>query len=138
MSKINDVHAREILDSRGFPTIETEITLDDGTSARGSAPSGVSVGSYEAVEIRDNDVSRRMGMGVLKAVENVNSIIKQKIVDLDPKEQGLIDEALKTLDGTENKSNLGANTLLSVSLASASVAAKDSKVNLYIYLNELA
>lgn len=138
MAKIIDVRAREILDSRGTPTIETEIKLDDGISARGSAPSGVSIGSYEALELRDNDPSRRMGLGVLKAVANVNSVIKQKILDLDPSEQKQIDETLLTLDGTSDKSKLGANTLISVSQAVASAAAKSKKIFLYKYLSSLA
>jgi enolase len=138
MAKITNIHAREILDSRGNPTVETQVDLDDGTMSYASAPSGVQIGTYEALELRDNDPSRRMGMGVLKAVENVNSLIRQKLIGLEPTEQKQIDELLLTLDGTKNKSNLGANTLISVSLAVAYAGAKSQKLRLYKYLNNLA
>ena len=117
MTTISKVYAREILDSRGNPTIEVDIILSDGSIGRGSVPSGASTGINEATEIRDGDTSRFVGMGVLKAVENVNSIISKSIINLDPNDQKKIDDVLLKLDGSENKKNLGANSLLAVSLA---------------------
>jgi len=139
MAKIKWVRATEIIDSRGNPTVETVIGLDDGVSAaRASVPSGASIGKYEAVELRDNDPTRFEGMGVLKAVENVNKIIGPAIVGKDPQNQIEIDQLLVKLDGTSNKSKLGANAILSVSLAVAKVAAQSFKIPLYKYLNKLA
>jgi len=137
MAKISSVKAREILDSRGFPTLETTVSLDNETSATASVPSGASLGKYEAVELRDGDPKRFGGMGVLKAVDNVNRIIGPRLVGLDPTNQQEIDRFLISLDGTLNKSRLGSNSLLSVSLAVASSAAKANKIPLYRYLNSL-
>ena len=138
MTKIDDVFAREILDSRGFPTIESEVRLDDGTLGKGASPAGASVGSHEAIELRDNDPSRRMGLGVLKAVENVNTVIKDSIVGMEAEEQEKIDTAMITVDGTDNKSRLGANSILSVSIAVANAVAKSKSAPLFIYLKDLA
>lgn len=138
MTKIKNVFAREILDSRGFPTIESEIRLDDGTLGKGASPAGASLGSHEAVELRDNDLSRRMGFGVLKAVENVNTLIKDTIVEMEAEDQEKIDDAMIALDGTDNKSKLGANSILSVSIAVANAVAKSKNAPLFIYLKDLA
>jgi enolase len=123
MSLIEQVWAREILDSRGNPTIEAEVVLEDGTQGRAAVPSGASTGENEAVELRDDDKSRYMGKGVLDAVANVNDKINREVEGLDVLDQTLIDETMIALDGTENKSNLGANAILAVSLASARAAA---------------
>ena len=119
MSLIEQVHAREILDSRGNPTVEAEVVLEDGTQGRAAVPSGASTGENEAVELRDGDDARYLGKGVRKAVENVNEKISYELEGLDALDQTLIDETLLNLDGTENKSNLGANALLAVSMAAA-------------------
>jgi enolase 1/2/3 len=134
MSAIVDVIAREILDSRGNPTIEADILLESGVLGRASVPSGASVGTREAVELRDGDVQRYSGKGVLKAVENVNSEITEAIMGLDATQQSIIDQTLIDLDGSENKSRLGANATLAVSLATAKAAAEDSGLPLYRYL----
>jgi enolase len=123
MSAIVDVIAREILDSRGNPTIETDVLLESGIIGRAAVPSGASTGSKEAVELRDGDKQRYFGKGVLKAVENVNTEICEAIIGLDAEEQTFIDRTLIELDGTDNKSRLGANALLSVSMAVAKAAA---------------
>ncbi len=107
MSKIKSIKAREILDSRGNPTVETKVFLDDGNTGLAAVPSGASVGKYEAVELRDNDVRRYGGMGVLKAVANVNDIIGPKLIGFDPRKQTEIDRLMITLDGTNDKSKLG-------------------------------
>ncbi len=133
MAKIKKVFAREILDSRGNPTIEVDIILDNGISARASVPSGASTGESEALELRDGDKKRYLGKGVLKAVRNVNTVIAAKIKGLNPDFQKL-DKLLITLDGTENKSGLGANAILGVSLAAAKAAAKSLKQPLYEFL----
>lgn len=134
MAKIRKIVAREILDSRGDPTIETKIELDSGIVAKASVPSGASTGSHEAWELRDNDRNRYGGKGVLKAINNVNSIISKKIIGIDAVKQKEIDEIMIKLDGTKNKKKLGANAILSVSLASARAGALASKVELYDYI----
>lgn len=134
MSTIFDVHAREILDSRGNPTIEVEVTLASGASGRAAVPSGASTGTFEAVELRDGEKSRYHGKGVRKAVENVNEIIAPEIIGLDALDQALIDKTLIELDGTPNKSKLGANAILGVSLACAKAAAAYTELPLYRYL----
>ncbi len=134
MSAIVDIFAREILDSRGNPTVEAEVLLESGIQGRASVPSGASVGTKEAVELRDNDAQRYFGKGVLKAVENVNGEISEALIGLDVIEQHFIDQTLIDLDGTDNKSRLGANAILAVSLAVAKAAAGDSSLPLYRYL----
>lgn len=134
MSLIEQVWAREILDSRGNPTVEAEVILEDGTTGRAAVPSGASTGEHEAVELRDGDNSRYLGKGVRQAVENVNEKISYELEGMDALDQTAIDEALLTLDGTPNKSNLGANALLAVSLATARAAASFLEMPLYRYL----
>ena len=134
MSSIVDIVAREILDSRGNPTVEADVLLESGVSGRAAVPSGASTGTREAIELRDGDKGRYGGKGVLKAVENVNTEICEAIVGLDVVEQSFIDQTLIDLDGTENKSRLGANALLAVSLAVAKAAAEESGLPLYRYL----
>jgi enolase len=133
MSSIVDVVAREILDSRGNPTIEADVLLESGVMGRASVPSGASTGTREAVELRDGDKSRYGGKGVLKAVEHVNTEISEAIVGLDATEQAFIDRTLLDLDGTDNKSRLGANAILAVSMANAKAAAEESGLPLYRY-----
>ncbi|MGH8690416.1 MAG: phosphopyruvate hydratase, partial [Burkholderiales bacterium] len=134
MSSIVDVVAREILDSRGNPTVEADVLLESGVMGRAAVPSGASTGSREAVELRDGDKGRYAGKGVLKAVEFVNTEISEAIVGLDATEQAFIDKTLIDLDGTENKSRLGANSVLAVSMAVAKGAADESGLPLYRYL----
>ena len=134
MAKIKVVEAREILDSRGNPTVETKIILDDGCCVTASVPSGASLGKYEAVELRDGDEKRFNGMGVLKAVANVNEVIAPKILDQDPVDQKKLDQILISLDGTINKSKLGANAILSVSIAICKAGAAAKKVQVYQHL----
>ena len=134
MSAIVDVIAREILDSRGNPTVEADVVLESGVSGRAAVPSGASTGSREAIELRDGDAARFHGKGVTKAVENVNTEICEAVLGLDASEQALIDRALIELDGTENKSRLGANAILAVSCAVAKAAAEESSLPLYRYL----
>lgn len=134
MSKIKKVFAREILDSRGNPTIEVDITLECGITASASVPSGASTGKREAIELRDHDMNRYLGKGVLKAVDNVNNIIAPEIIGKSCLEQREIDNIMLNLDGTYNKSNLGANAILGVSLANLRAAAKYNKKELYEYL----
>ncbi|EUJ32586.1 phosphopyruvate hydratase [Listeria cornellensis] len=134
MSIITEVYAREVLDSRGNPTIEVEVYTETGAFGRALVPSGASTGEYEAVELRDNDASRYMGKGVLKAVENVNDIIADKIIGFDVTDQIGIDQAMIELDGTENKGKLGANAILGVSLAAARAAAEELGLELYEYI----
>lgn len=134
MLLIEDIIAREILDSRGNPTIEVDVILEDGTYGRAAIPSGASTGTQEAVELRDGDKSRFLGKGVLKAVQNVNEIIADNLVGLDPFDQVKIDNILLELDGTDNKSNLGANAILGVSLAVAKAAANALGMPLYRYI----
>ena len=133
-SAIKTVHAREILDSRGNPTLEVEIELLDGTTGIAAVPSGASTGKYEAVELRDNDKTRYNGLGVLNAVANVNQHIAPAIVGMEAVNQIIIDQNMVKLDGTPNKSHLGANAILGVSLAAAQAAAKFSRLPLYRYL----
>jgi enolase len=133
MSSIVDVVAREILDSRGNPTVEADALLESGVMGRAAVPSGASTGSREAVELRDGDRQRFGGKGVLKAVENINTEISEAIMGLDATEQSFIDAALIELDGTENKSRLGANAILAVSMAVAKAAAEESGLPLYRY-----
>lgn len=134
MSAIVNVTAREIIDSRGNPTIEADVLLESGMLGRASVPSGASVGTREAVELRDGDTQRYCGKGVLKAVESVNNEIYETIIGLDATRQCLIDKTLIELDGSENKSRLGANAILAVSLAVAKAAAKEAHLPLYRYL----
>lgn len=131
---IVDVFAREILDSRGNPTVEVEVTLECGALGRAAIPSGASTGSYEAVELRDGDKTRYMGKGVLKAVHHVNDEIAEEIIGMDALDQAALDEALIALDGTPNKGRLGANAILGVSLASAKAAAEAVGLPLYQYI----
>ncbi|HEX7996946.1 MAG TPA: phosphopyruvate hydratase [Pyrinomonadaceae bacterium] len=138
MSMIEIVSAREILDSRGNPTVEAEVTLLDGTTARAAVPSGASTGEHEAVELRDGDKKRYGGKGVLKAVQNINGPVAQVIEGLDALDQLEVDQALIELDGTPNKSKLGANALLAVSLATARAAATYLELPLYRYLGGAA
>ncbi len=134
MSKIIDVKAREILDSRGYPTVETKVTTEKGFTGIFSVPSGASTGSKEALELRDND-ERYFGKGVLKAINNVNTIIRDNVIGLEVSHQKEIDEKLIELDGTKNKSNLGANAILSVSIACLKAAANESNKEIYEYLS---
>ncbi len=134
MTSIEHIHAREILDSRGNPTVEVDVYLEDGTIGRAAVPSGASTGTREAVELRDGDKGRYQGKGVLKAVENVNDKIAPELLDMDVTDQVGIDEMMIELDGTENKSNLGANAILGVSLACAHAAAKSLGIPLYRYI----
>ncbi|NTU72257.1 MAG: phosphopyruvate hydratase [Coriobacteriia bacterium] len=134
MSIITDIYAREILDSRGNPTVEVEVMLDDGAFGRAAVPSGASTGAFEAVELRDTDSPRYLGKGVATAVENVNTIIADEIVGMDASDQRAIDGALIELDGTDNKANLGANAILGVSLAAARAAAESTELTLYSYV----
>src|SRR6516225_418071 len=133
MSAIVDIVAREILDSRGNPTIEADAVLESGVSGRAAVPSGASTGSKEAIELRDGDEARYFGKGVLRAVENVNTEICEAILGLDASEQAFIDKTMIELDGTENKSRLGANAMLAVSMAVAKAAAEEAGLPLYRY-----
>ncbi|MTT53187.1 phosphopyruvate hydratase [Alcanivorax sp. VBW004] len=137
MSKIVDIKAREILDSRGNPTIEADVVLESGASGSACAPSGASTGSREALELRDGDKSRYLGKGVTKAVGNVNSAIRELLVGKDASDQKALDQAMLDADGTENKANLGANAILAVSLAAAKAAAVDQGKPLYEYISDL-
>ncbi|MDR2075229.1 MAG: phosphopyruvate hydratase [Holosporales bacterium] len=137
MSNIRSIRAREILDSRGYPTIETEMILESGDIGIASVPSGASTGSFEACELRDNDKNRYFGKGVLRAVENVNEIIAREFIGKSASEQKNIDQKMIDMDGTENKSNLGANAILSVSLAYAYAMASFQKIPLYRYINQI-
>ncbi len=134
MSEIIDIHAREILDSRGNPTVEVDVTLEDGSVGRAAVPSGASTGAYEAHEQRDGDSERYLGKGVLKAVNAVNGEIFNELAGLDATEQRMIDMLMINLDGTENKSRLGANAILGVSMALAKAAAESSAMPLYRYV----
>ena len=138
MLTITDVVAREILDSRGNPTVEVDVELDSGVVGRAAVPSGASTGTYEAVELRDGEVDRYHGKGVLKAVENVNDVIAPEVLGLDADDQVYIDELMISLDGTENKSSLGANAILGVSMACARAAADALEVPLYRYIGGIA
>jgi enolase len=133
MSAIVDIVAREILDSRGNPTVECDVLLESGTMGRAAVPSGASTGSREAIELRDGDKSRYLGKGVLKAVEHINTEISEAILGLDASEQAFLDRTLIDLDGTDNKSRLGANATLAVSMAVARAAAEEAGLPLYRY-----
>jgi enolase len=134
MSRIVDVLGREIIDSRGNPTVEAEVRLDSGIVGRAAVPSGASTGTREAVELRDGDKQRYLGKGVLKAVANVNGVLKDAVVGMNPMDQAGIDAKMIALDGTDNKARLGANALLAVSLATAQAAAANMKMPLFMYL----
>jgi enolase len=134
MSKIKKIYAREILDSRGNPTVEVEIELESGVKAVAAVPSGASTGTYEALELRDKDPKRYKGLGVLTAVDNVNTTIAEALIGMDVEDQKVIDQRMLELDGTENKSKLGANAILGVSLAVCRVAALEQGVPLYKYI----
>lgn len=134
MSIITDIHARQILDSRGNPTVEVDVLTEDGHLGRAAVPSGASTGKHEAVELRDNDKNIYMGKGVLQAVNNVNEIISEELVGWEVNDQAGIDKLLIELDGTENKSRLGANAMLAVSMAVAKAAAEESSLPLFRYL----
>ncbi len=133
MSAIVDIVGREILDSRGNPTVECDVLLESGVMGRAAVPSGASTGSREAIELRDGDKSRYLGKGVLKAVEHINTEISEAVLGLDASEQAFLDKTLIDLDGTENKSRLGANAMLAVSMAVARAAAEESGLPLYRY-----
>ena len=136
--KISAVHAREILDSRGNPTVEADVILEDGTLGRAAVPSGASTGTHEAIELRDGDKKRYGGKGVLKAVENVNGEIARAVTGKDVFDQKSFDETMIALDGTENKSRLGANAILAVSLATAKAAALSKNIPLFEYVRSLS
>jgi enolase len=134
MTIIRDIYAREVLDSRGNPTVEVEVYLESGARGRAIVPSGASTGAYEAVELRDGDKSRYLGKGVLQAVDNVNEVIAPELIGLDALDQLGVDQAMIELDGTPNKGKLGANAILGVSMAVARAAAEALDVPLYVYL----
>jgi enolase len=134
VSRIKDIRGREIIDSRGNPTVEADVFLDSGTMGRAAVPSGASTGTREAVELRDGDPKRFLGKGVLNAVANVNGPIRQALLNRDPVDQAALDTRMLELDGTENKSHLGANAILAVSLAAAHAAANDRKLPLFRHL----
>src|SRR5437016_1144445 len=138
MTNISDIHAREVLDSRGNPTVEAEVTLADGSKGRAIVPSGASTGEHEAVELRDGDNQRYLGKGVLKAVENVNGEIADALANFDAADQRALDQKMIELDGMENKSRLGANAILAVSMAAARAAANCFELPLYRYLGGAA
>ena len=135
MSKIKKIHGRMIIDSRGNPTIEADVTLEDGALGRAAVPSGASTGSKEAIELRDGDKSQYYGKGVSKAVNNINEIISKEIQGMKVEDQSKIDEKMILMDGTDNKENLGANAILAVSMAVAQAGASSQKKNLFEYLN---
>ena len=135
---IKDIQARQILDSRGNPTIETDVILEDGSFGRASVPSGASTGSQEAIELRDQDETTYNGKGVLKAVWNVNGKIKDVLNNNSAEDQSTIDHLMLDLDGTKNKANLGANAILSVSLATAKAVANSKGIPFYRYIAEIA
>ena len=137
MAKIVDIKGREVLDSRGNPTVEADVILDNGIVGSACAPSGASTGSREALELRDGDKSRYMGKGVLKAVSNINGPIRDLLLGKDPLDQKALDRAMIELDGTENKASLGANAILAVSLANAKAAAQDQDLPLYAHIANL-
>ncbi|MCU9945928.1 phosphopyruvate hydratase [Pseudomonas solani] len=137
MAKIVDIKGREVLDSRGNPTVEADVILDNGIVGSACAPSGASTGSREALELRDGDKSRYMGKGVLKAVANINGPIRSLLLGKDPVDQKALDHAMIALDGTENKASLGANAILAVSLAAAKAAAQDQDLPLYAHIANL-
>src|SRR5256714_6535640 len=131
---IECIQARQVLDSRGSPTVEVDVVLEDGTQGRAAVPSGASTGEHEAVELRDDDKKVYVGKGVLKAVDNVNTKIAPELIGLDPRDQEAIDQLMIELDGTPNKAKLGANAMLGVSMAVAKAAAEASRLPLNRYL----
>jgi enolase len=135
--QIRQIQAQEILDSRGNPTVETKITLDNGISASAAVPSGASTGTHEALELRDGDENRYLGKGVLKAVANVNNVIAPELIGMDVTDQKALDEKMIELDGTSHKTKLGANAILSVSMAAAKAAAQVKEMPLYAYISTL-
>src|SRR2546430_2651358 len=137
MSRITDIRGREIIDSRGNPTVEAEVILDSGVLGRAAVPSGASTGTREAVELRDGDRKRYAGKGVLKAVEHMNTQLRAALVGQDPRDQAQIDTRMIELDGTQNKSRLGANAILRGSLANPHAAAQDARLPLYRHLGSL-
>ena len=138
MSAIVDIVGREILDSRGNPTVECDVLLESGVMGRAAVPSGASTGSREAIELRDGDKSRYLGKGVLKAVEHINTEISEAVLGLDASEQAFLDKTLIDLDGTDNKGRLGANALLAVSMAVARAAAEEAGLPLYRYFGGMS
>ena len=137
MTKIVDIKAFEVLDSRGNPTVNADVILESGVVGSACAPSGASTGSREALELRDGDKSRYLGKGVLKAVENINTTIKDLLVGKDASDQRALDQAMIDADGTDNKANFGANAILAVSLAAAKAAAADKGIPLYAHIAEV-
>ena len=135
MGKIKNIIARQILDSRGNPTVEADVITDSGHIGRASAPSGASTGIYEALEVRDSDLNFYQGKGVLRAIQNINNILKPELIGLSIDDQVLIDERMINLDGTDNKSNIGANAILPISLAVAKAASSEKNIALYEYLS---
>src|SRR5260221_12751356 len=133
-TNIDFIHARQILDSRGNPTLEVDVMLEDGTIGRAAVPSGASTGEHEAVELRDDDKKKYLGKGVLKAVDNINTKIAPELIGLDPRDQEAIDQLMIELDGTPNKAKLGANAILGVSMAVAKAAAEVCSLPLYRYV----
>ena len=138
MSAIVDIVGREVLDSRGNPTVECDVLLESGVMGRAAVPSGASTGSREAIELRDGDKSRYLGKGVLKAVENINTEISEAVLGLDASEQAFLDKTLIDLDGTDNKGRLGANAMLAVSMAVARAAAEEAGLPLYRYFGGMS
>ena len=138
MSAIVDIVGREILDSRGNPTVECDVLLESGVMGRAAVPSGASTGSREAIELRDDDKSRYLGKGVLKAVQHINTEIGEAVLGLDASEQAFLDKTLIDLDGTDNKGRLGANAMLAVSMAVARAAAEEAGLPLYRYFGGMS
>jgi enolase len=136
MNQIKEIKGRMIIDSRGNPTVEADVLLADGTLGRSSVPSGASTGSKEAVELRDGDKNFFLGKGVNKAIANINGPIASRLIDSDVSDQTSIDQMMIDLDGSDNKENLGANSILAVSMACARAAAKSKKLPLFKYLNK--
>src|ERR1044072_9366153 len=135
MSRIVEIVGREVIDSRGNPTVEADVILDSGVMGRAAVPSGASTGTREAVELRDGDKKRYLGKGVKKAVHNVNTVLKAALLGKDANDQETLDNTMIQLDGTDNKGNLGANALLGISLATARAAASDNKQSLWKYID---
>ena len=137
MIKIKDIRGREILDSRGNPTVEADVTLTDGVTARAGVPSGASTGTREAVELRDGDKARYLGKGVRKAVDNVNGELRKALLGVDFDDQRALDQRMIELDGTDNKGRLGANAILAVSLAAAKAEAASRGISLFRHLGQV-
>jgi len=134
MGRVEKIHARQILDSRGNPTVEAEVYIENGIMGRAAVPSGASTGKYEAVELRDGDKEIYLGKGVLKAIQNIKTDINEELNGVDVSDQSTIDQKMIDLDGTSNKANLGANAMLAVSLATAKAAALESEQSLFNYV----